>query len=65
VIWSATAALPASAEDGASAEIAPGGARFAAGEVMVKESLLDVPEELETETTAVVDDAVSMGKIAA
>lgn len=32
---------------------------------MVKESLLDVPEELETETTAVVDDAVSMGKIAA
>jgi hypothetical protein len=59
------AGLPASALDGNKDVIACGAARFAAGDVMVNESSLDVPEEFDTETAAVAGEAVSVGRIVA
>ena len=60
-----SAGLPASAVAGASETMGCGPSRFAAGDVMVKESVFDVPAELDTETFAAVFEAVSTGRIAA
>ena len=60
-----SAGLPASAVAGASKVMGCGPSRFAAGDVIVKDSEFDVPAELETETVAVAFEAVSAGKIAA
>jgi hypothetical protein len=45
--------------------VSAGCGRFDAGDVIVNESLLDVPAELETETAAEFEVAVSMGRIVA
>ncbi len=62
---SATAALPASVLAGVSIETACGAASALVGVVIVNITPFDVPEELVTETVAVAEEAVSMGRIAA